>query len=677
MPKITNACSNNNYEIYIVFLNEISNTSFIGFRIKASKETFEHESNLLLLFLKKSSKKVIFYLMNNNYIHVQCRINDAWELFYHLYDEYLRRYVFTIIGTQFFFSFASSYCMQKERQLLEMLYKGSKVIKVSRKSVYYKVHKKRKISVTDLIHMTHNMPRTKKHAISCYNFRKPPIRYRDGKKKFCTTPYRKSMTNTLKAKRSCHVLPYSSDKNFAYKSSALLEEIPVPLDSAFTEYTGPLTIKDESYRLCEQKPDQASLKRKLQDMEYSGQTLSTSSKDTLFKFPETVKTDEWEKYSDFKSYSVESYSDLSCIRNIVPKLLNDKSRNFPNYYEYEKHSNILIQNKMLPSVSSASEIYEEEKDIPVTKTRKDIFEGKFSPVSKIHRSTGHATKFLGVECSESHTQINVQLINNVPENFNQDSLNDVSFTTGAGKAISISNSAMVAAHKLMNDMLCDSSKISSETSDPVCKNKVPKYTNSFSSTALASKNNAVDLQMSSSNTARVNQIPTTKCLENKKTLSNLSIFYDDIESESDILSFDDVDFTTAAGTNITVSDTAIEAAQKIIHGMLTEDSKQISDEVPKYGAFRNKSSNIFQDAVCSSKTSAAEGFDDVDMDKTLVEKFFEDTIFDEKELETVAADDKYKVSSTVGESNSNQNVVPRKIRKSLGGRRSMRYSDKL
>lgn len=641
-------------------MDETSITSFIGFRVKVCKERFTYESKSLLLFLK-NSEKAIFYSINNNRIHVQCGTN-AWELFYLLYDDYLRKYVLTIIGTRFFYHFVYSYCIEKEKQFLKQLCKGSKVIRVSKSSIYYKIHRKCKISVTDMIHMTLNMPKRKKYTLSSFDFRESLL--------YSDREYGDFYTNA------------GNKINF---SKLMLTK---------------LKTKDVSEKSCQKiKSTDVNHKRKFGDVE-TNQNLELNKSSKYFKLSESCSSEkEWKQYQSLKSFSVQNFSTISFINTLVPNLLKSENSSCnSNVPSIKTHLNI-----NLPSSSSNTKEDELKTSAIVHKAcalenheETDIYENSENLIEK---SSLHGNKSVTYsECVTpkvflSHHSISISNHESLPcannsdvtrscdinsnhfstsikDNDNLATKENVNFSTAADKVINISSAAMLKVHKL-----CEKEQIMAEkiTNDVVIQ-KVPEKNTINTVKHEVSEKNYADLKRESVNKDTTlpkkihSFIKSDAHMPKKLAPAYLSLTKNLKQDNFDIT--EDVTFSTAAGERINVSNDAMKAAQKLIYSSSDEDKMPLSREslsVQINHSYKNEITN-----GCTSKA------DDIDMDNTLVEKFFEDVQFDEKDLQLTKDNIKQDNLRIITEPNSDKSLPTRKPRKSLGGRRNMRYcSDKL
>lgn len=652
MPK--NISSFSKHEIIIVFFNQIPNTSFIGFRVKVSKDTLTQESNSLLLFLKRC--KEASFCPANNYIHVQCGTN-AWELFYCLYADYLKKYVLTFIGTQFFTQFVYSHCIQKEIQLIDMLYKGSKVIKVSKKSIYYEIHRKRKISVTDLIHMTLNMPSRKKFIISCFSSKEPLLHSHMNDGNFYTPigtkiNVSKLMLKQLK-KHSENILCDSADKSVNFQMIA-------SSNSAFSvpsRFTSSKPISSSS----------TTMKKKFCELDFDKDIKPGPSTSKFIRSSVQTSTieDQWEQYQNLKPYTVKAYSSIPCLSNLVPNLLkNGKSSHFVHETSYLFNNDYNIS--LLPSTSSSNK--EETSEVTdLIHSSSLTLNGSESKIAQVKNEADHVVK-------QSN---NVETLNTSQNNGFSELQNDenpefhrcqkISGHSSDASTISsrtyksinergCSSVKMQAARKLIQ-VLNDENQQNLKEVDNCDPNKVSKTT-SFK------KNYPNYRRKLTTDSITLAKIPENKPSPDIKNDQGTSKCFDSLE---------DV-FSTAAGKSIAISNAALEVAYKLVEDDYAKEtiptsSKNICFDAPKNKMYKHESA-IFKDIDCSSK-AIDENISDIDMDKTLVQKFFEDSVFDE-EFESSSKckkDDNLDLLSK-----SDKNIPSQKPRKSLGGRRIMRYS---
>lgn len=660
VPKNTSSSLNNRYEIFVLFFDETPNTSFIGFRVKVSKETFLCESNSLLLFLKRSNKAV-YYSMNNNCIHVHCGTN-AWELFYLLYDDYLRRYVITIIGTQFFYHFVYSYCIQREKQMLEMLHKGSKIIRVSKMSVYYKIRRKRKISVTDLIYMTLNMPKSKRYTISCFGSKKE-ISYSDLKNgDFYTVTGSKINVSELMLKKykNQNILLTGNDKNLI----APERKNSSPLECAVNQHS-----QSKAFPSQKRIFSNTALKRKFDEIE--NYEVDTEPGPSTPKWPSVSFYDKnkWEQYQTLKPYAIKSYSVIPCTNPLVPSFFKngDSSHFHSSSHLLEVHSktHMPFDKELIQCTTVATPCEKTHIECIVPKP----FPPDLSELKKIYQeryTCRHSSQDTYLkETYDSKSSVFFQRNTDDANQENESDLyeDDVSFTTAAGKAINVSSSSMLKAHKLITNDFSDNEQrfTGRATSDLVRCNMIDKI--NYPSFRKESVTEDIHKKILHNVPHSISLRSENKILPKqfKATSTNTKGFkYEDSK---------DFDFSTAAGRTINISNAAMKAAQKLIEGVSDEEKQSEYNENVHLHSETNK---MFKKINIVGDTASTSAATDLDMDNTLIEKFFEDDTFFEKDCEIT--DDNLKKNDTdVALESKNKNLPGHKPRKSLGGRRSMRY----
>ncbi|GIX92129.1 uncharacterized protein CDAR_450631 [Caerostris darwini] len=133
-------------------------------------------------------------------------------------------------------------------------------------------------------------------------------------------------------------------------------------------------------------------------------------------------------------------------------------------------------------------------------------------------------------------------------------------------------------------------------------------------------------------------------------------------SKSNLPNINFVSFQTAAGKSLKISETALKTAEKIFQEVCAEnlDIFPVKDiKRPLKSSQRNKDSNL-KEKECV----------DDDINSILPGSFFDDIPFDEKEIDWKHLDTTINVP--VVKSDTANTVQPHKIRKSLGGRRSLK-----